>query len=108
MSAIDEYEKICSELITKKNVNTGNLFGKACIKLETKAFAAFHKDEMVFKLTVPEQKEIITLKGAHPWDPSGSGRPMKEWICLPATHVKFWPELAEKSLANARKLAAKK
>jgi hypothetical protein len=102
------YEAIEAELTSKKEVSAGNLFGKACVKLGTKALVAFHKNEMVFKLTAADQKEIIALKGAHLWDPSGSGRPMKEWTCLPEVHAKKWPELAGQALKYAKALAAKK
>lgn len=108
MSAQDRFDEITQALTSKKDVSAGNLFGKSCIKHGTKAFAAFHRDEMVFKLGVAEQKEITGLKGAHLWDPSGAGRPMKEWTCLPVALVKLWSALAEKSLAYAKTLAAKK
>lgn len=108
MTAKANFDGICQALAFKKDVSSGNLFGKPCIKLATKAFAAFQHDEMVFKLDGAQQKEILSLKGAHLWDPSGAGRPMKEWTCLPIAHGRLWPDLAEKALVHARKLAAKK
>jgi hypothetical protein len=108
MGAQSQFDAISEALAAKREVSAGSLFGKACIKLGSKAFAAFHKDEMVFKLVGDKQKEIMALKGAHLWDPSGAGRPMKEWTCLPVAHSKLWPELAEKALAHAHKMATGK
>jgi hypothetical protein len=108
MTAETAYEDIVAELTAKKDVTVGNLFGKACVKLGTKAFVAFHKNEMVFKLAAAGQKEIAGLKGAHLWDPSGAGRPMKEWTCLPEIHAKKWSEFAGQALKYAKDLAAKK
>ncbi len=108
MPAEKAYEAIVVDLTTKKDVSVGNLFGKACVKLGTKAFVAFHKNEMVFKLAAADQKEIVNLKGAHLWDPSGAGRPMKEWTCLPEVYARKWPELSEQALKYAKGLALKK
>jgi hypothetical protein len=105
MTATEEFDAIADGLATKKSVSRGSLFGKACIKLETKAFAAFHKDEMVFKLNAVDQKEVMALKGAHLWDPSGANRPMKEWTCVPVAHKKMWQALADKALVQAKKAA---
>lgn len=105
MSAEAAYKEIVEALTSKKDVSAGSLFGKACIKLGTKAFAAFHKDEMVFKLPADTLKEASKLAGTHLWDPSGANRPMKEWLCIPFKHAKQWNELATQALAAARKAA---
>jgi len=108
MSAEQLYEAIVADLTKRQGVTAGNLFGKSCVKLDTKAFVAFHKNEMVFKLAAAGQRAIQDLAGAHLWDPSGAGRPMKEWICLPEAHAETWHEFAEQALSYATALAAKK
>ena len=105
MSAETAYKEIVEALTSKKDVSAGSLFGKACVKLATKAFVAFHKDEMVFKLPATQLKDASALAGSHLWDPSGAKRPMKEWLCVPFKHAKQWQDLADKALANARKAA---
>jgi hypothetical protein len=37
---------------------------------------------------------VLALEGAHLFDPMG-GRPMKEWVQVPAAHADEWPRLAE-------------
>jgi hypothetical protein len=105
MSGEADFVTISDSLAGKSGVSKGSLFGKPCIKLATKAFAAFHKSEMVFKLTPTDHSSAMALKGAHLWDPSGANRPMKEWVCIPHAHVMTWLGFAEKALAAAKKAA---
>jgi hypothetical protein len=77
------------------DVVRGQMFGKLCVKVNGKAFIAFHKDEMVFKLGGEAHKKALAMKNAHLWDPSGKGRPMKEWVCVPAFHSTLWKEFSE-------------
>jgi hypothetical protein len=57
---------------------------------------------MVFKLPVEaERKEALALDGAHLFDPSGMGRPMKEWVVVPSAHTAEWPRLAELAVKPA-------
>ena len=51
--------------------------------------------EMVFKLPDPaEHEKALALQGAKLFDPSGKGRPFKEWVQVPAAHESEWPGLA--------------
>ena len=70
------------------------MFGKECLKVNGKAFAAFHQDMMAFKLTGKDHEKALALSGAHLWDPSGKKRPMKEWVHVPFEHAASWSRLA--------------
>lgn len=72
----------------------GQLFGKKCFKTGGKPFIAFFKASMVFKLTGNEHAEALTLADARLFDPSGKGRPMKEWVEVPFAHRAKWNKLA--------------
>ncbi|GAB4093935.1 hypothetical protein [Flaviaesturariibacter terrae] len=61
----------------------GQLFGKPCFKMNGKAFTCFFQNEMVFKLTGPAHAAALAVAGARLFDPSGKGRPMKEWVQVP-------------------------
>ncbi len=89
------YTKIGQAL---EGVELGKMFGKLCLKFEGKAFAAFFKEEMVFKLKGVDHEEALKLKGAQLFDPSGKGRPMKEWVQVPFVYRAEWKELAEKAM----------
>lgn len=79
------------------------LFGKPCFKIAGKAFACFFQDCMVFKLSGDTHKNALSLDGAKLFDPSGKGRPMKEWVQLPFDYAGKWPEFAREAAAYIRK-----
>jgi hypothetical protein len=92
------YDAIIAELGATGQVVPSQMFGVPCLKYAGKAFATFHPDAMVFKLRQPEHGEALALAGAHLFDPSGAGRPMKEWVEVPAAHAAYWPALAREAL----------
>ena len=71
------------------------MFGKQCLKVKGKAFLALHKKSLVFKLSGDAHTKALSQKGAALWDPSGKGRPMKEWVAIPAETI-----INAKALAN--------
>ena len=79
------------------------MFGKRCLKRGGKAFAAAHLGAFVVKLGGDAHADALGLSGAKLWDPSGKGRPMKAWVCVPAKHQSEWSRLgalAFKQIAN--------
>lgn len=81
--AVIEYTRLSESLAATDGMAAGQMFGKPCLKIHGKAFVAQHQEFVVFKLTGPEHQKALALKGARLWDPSGKGRPMKEWIAIP-------------------------
>lgn len=75
------------------------MFGKPCYKTGGKAFVCFFQQEAAFKLTGADHAKALALTGAKLFDPSGKGRPMKEWIQVPAAHSGSWATLAAKAAA---------
>ncbi|WP_406631744.1 hypothetical protein [Amycolatopsis sp. WGS_07] len=78
----------------------GTLFGKPCLKVGTKAYACQFRDGVAFKLPPDPHAAALKLTGAELFDPSGKGRPMKEWVQIPVRHAKKWPELALQALEH--------
>lgn len=74
------------------------MFGKPCFKTGGKAFICFFQNEMVFKLTGDIHKQAFNLEGSKLFDPSGKGRPMKEWVQVSYKHKEHWQEFAEAAL----------
>lgn len=58
---------------------------------------------MVFKLGSPKHAEALALPGALLFDPSGRGRPMKEWVVVPFEHASRWLELAREAMHYVEK-----
>ena len=100
-----EYDKLVNKLTTAASAEPGQMFGKACLKINGKAFVALHKETVVFKLTGDAHAKAIALADAALWDPSGKGRPMKEWVALSATHGKKFPTLAQAALEYVQSMA---
>ena len=61
------------------------MFGKPCAKLGGgKPVLSFCQDSMVFKLGATRVQEIYASHPeAVPFDPSGKGRPFKDWVQVP-------------------------
>ena len=59
------------------------MFGKKCLYCRGKAFVAIQGDRVAFKLPEAAVKKALGIKGATLWDPSGKGRPMREWVAVP-------------------------
>jgi hypothetical protein len=92
------YETFADAFIQKHpGTSAGSMFGMPILKIDKKSFAGSYDGAAVFKLPEGSRAEALGLKGAEFFDPMG-GRPMKEWVVVPATHAKQWPAFAESAL----------
>ena len=96
------YNEIGGALAQELGISKGQMFGKPCMKsANNKAFVAFFKDAMVFKLG---RQEIQLLRDKYPgsenWDPSGKNRAMKDWLQIPQEFHEDWSSLARQSHAH--------
>ena len=78
------------------------MFGMPCLKRETgKVVAGYWKDGgLTVKLPDPTQREAaLSLTGVEPFDP-GMGRPMREWVLVPAAQSDRWLGFVEDAIAS--------
>lgn len=80
-----------------ENAVQSQMYGKPCFKINEKAFVCFFQIEMVFKLSGTAHSEALALTGSTLFDPSGKGRPMKEWVQVPGVHMEKWTQLAKRA-----------
>jgi hypothetical protein len=103
MSGAERYEELCDDLIARHpGVERAKMMGMASVKRDGKLVAGFveAEDAMAFKLTDPDaHAQALALAGAHLFDPSGKGRPFKEWVVVPPAHVGQWTQFAESAVA---------
>lgn len=85
-------------------VTLSQMFGKPCLKKEGKAFACLFGNHMVFKVAGQTHRDALALPGACLFDPSGKGRPMKQWVQVPEDLQNQWKELASAALAESSSL----
>jgi hypothetical protein len=93
------YEQVATRLAAQ-GVKASSMFGMPTLKLDGKAIAGLYGDAMTFKLSGDALAEALRLQGAHLFDPSGMGRPMKAWVVVPVTHAAEWDRLAQLALAS--------
>ncbi len=85
-----------------KGAEQSQMFGKPCFKTGGKAFMCLFENCMVFKLSGAVHQEALGLPGSHLFDPSGRGRPMKEWVQVSYTHHQHWARFAKAALAYVK------
>ena len=95
MSAEQEYEKLIALLAKTHEGVSGQMFGKKCIKIKGKAGVALFNESLVFKLPEETHCVAIALNDSQLWDPSGKGRPMKEWVQVTLEHTAKFEEFAK-------------
>lgn len=89
-----------AKTLAKEGAESGTLFGMTCLKAASKAFMGVFGDALVFKLGGEAHASALSLRGAKLFDPSGRGRPMKEWVVVPRAHQKKWSALAKHAFAH--------
>jgi len=97
------FEEIGDELMSNfAEAAKGKMFGMPVWKLKGKAIGGEWHGDMVFKLiNEDDRSEALKLDGAELFDP-GMGRPMKEWVVVPAKHSREWLSLAEKAASTMK------
>ena len=107
MDVQDRYDELADDLAARNDdVTLGKMFGMPCVKRGGKAIAGFWQESVVFKLPDAVARErALALEGSELFDPMG-GRPMKEWVVVPATHADEWPGLAGEALKPSGRTSA--
>ncbi len=75
------------------NVVRRPMFGYPALYLGGNMFAGTFQDKVVARLPEPERERAMRTAGAKPFEPM-PGRPMKEYVVLPAAVVKKPAELS--------------
>ncbi len=95
MDDTQSLNELAAEFNAEQDVSVGNWFGKLCLKVGGKVFAALWRGDVAFKLTGEAHSEALQVGGAHLFDPRGQGQPMKEWVQIPAAQSSTWSHFAK-------------
>jgi hypothetical protein len=97
------YDELVEQTTAKHpTIKPGQMFGMPCLKRENgKVVGGLWKDGgLTVKLTDEAAREqALTLPGATQFDP-GMGRPMREWVLVPADQSDRWPALIDQAIAS--------
>jgi len=97
-----EYQRIARTLLGE-GVTPGKMFGKEALKFESKAIACLLEDRMAFKVgrDSTAMSQGMDCPGAELFDPSGQGRPFRDWVAVPESSLERWEQLAQAALSAA-------
>lgn len=89
-------DALLDDIAAELGVTAGAMFGKRALKSGSKAFVCLKGDDLAFKLGAgtAEHTAALELPGACLFDPSGGGRPFKDWVAVPVAQSAEWPRLA--------------
>ena len=103
MTGHESYIETGNLLANKHGSSLGKMFGKESLVYQTKAFAAFQNDRMIFRLGADHIADIKDkYSGSENWDPSGKGRAMKDWLSVPHAFASDWISLGEQALERLK------
>lgn len=96
----DPYRSMVEELLADREVSEAKMMGMPTLKVGSSMFGGVFDDELVVKVGRERVQELVAEGRAQPFDPSGRGRPMKDWAQVhePADD---WLALAEEAKALA-------
>lgn len=101
MSADEVFDEIAAQL-APMGARTGSMFGKRALLTGGRAFACLKGDQLAFRLGTgtPAHAEALALPGATLFDPSGKGRPFRDWVAVPIPEADAWLDLARVALSG--------
>ena len=90
------YAAVVHELTADAAVVETKMMGMPSLKLGSKLFAGSRDQSLVVKIGRERVAELVAADSASPFDPSGRGRPMKDWAVI-APGDGDWVALAEEA-----------
>src|SRR5712692_6895510 len=90
------YDAVVHELTADSAVVETKMMGMPSLKLGGKLFAGSSDESLVVKIGRGRVDELVAAGSASPFDPSGRGRPMKDWAAI-APGDGDWIALAEEA-----------
>ena len=78
------YRTVVEALLEDPAVSETLMMGMPSLKNGSKMFGGLREAGLLLKLGRDRVDELIASGRAQPFDPSGRGRPMRDWAVLPA------------------------
>jgi hypothetical protein len=100
-SAQVAYRRVVDELRADPAVLETKMMGMPSLKAGGKLFAGLRAESLLVKLGADRVSALIEAGRGEPFDPSGRGRPMKDWMTA-ALPDDDWLALAQEALQTTR------
>lgn len=84
----------------RAGVDRGRMMSAPGIRYDSKVFAFFWRDAMVFRLGRQYDPAADGMNDVEHLNPFKNKPPMKDWFVVPAHHCDRWPALADAALAH--------
>jgi TfoX/Sxy family transcriptional regulator of competence genes len=83
-----------------RGVSSGALFGARSLTFDGTAFACLKGGRLAVRLDAGSamHAEALALPDAELFDPSGKGRPFKDWVAIASAQSEHWLRYAEAGL----------
>ncbi len=96
------FDRVTRRFLADPTVTAGTGFGASPgVRVGTKIFAMLVRGELVVKLPRRRVDELVSSGSGARFDP-GHGRPMKEWVSVPAERARNWEQLVREALEFVR------
>jgi hypothetical protein len=92
VAALLEYPNVTPPLASAQRE-----FGSNALKVNNKIFSMLVRGALVVKLPAPRVTALIDSGAGEPFD-AGKGKPMKEWLSVPASSSLDWLALSKEAL----------
>jgi TfoX/Sxy family transcriptional regulator of competence genes len=93
---MNSFSNVASAFLSRPGVETSRMFGSEGLKTGGKVLAMQVKGALVLRLSKALAEQLVGSGKASVFDP-GHGRPMKQWIAVPATSDLNWRAPAEEA-----------
>jgi len=97
---VDEFDRVAATFDDRDGVTVGGGrgFGAGTLQAGGRIFAMRNDAGLALKLPAGRVAELLASGEGMPFD-AGKGRPMREWVVIPAGAEERWSALAEEALA---------
>jgi hypothetical protein len=102
----DRYDDIVDAIVGwHAHCRASRVFSMPCVKRSGRVVFGLSRTGMVFKLTDPgAHARALGVPGAHLFDPSGQGKPFRQWVVVPPERSDEWEALAYEAVGQDHSL----